>query len=65
MLIISNRAIYITKGKKRNSVCRYSPTLHLQPTNNLLKSLLLKFATEKKRRYTLSTLRNFIKHREG
>ena len=24
MLIISNRAIYITKGKKRNSVCRYS-----------------------------------------
>ena len=24
MLIISNRAIYIAKGKKRNSVCRYS-----------------------------------------
>ena len=24
MLIISNRAIYITKGKKRNSVFRYS-----------------------------------------
>ena len=40
MLITSNRAIYLTKGKKRNYVCRYSEfhithaTFFVQPTKN-------------------------------